>query len=118
MIHLISFLRAKPGLSLGEFRTHWSDTHGPLLASLPGPSSHLTHYAQYPRLNEDYDRPGSPDFDGVAWQSFASRDELAAFLAEPDTAAKLGPDSAAFRDGAASTWIVVGEPDVFIGRRP
>lgn len=116
MIHLVSFVKAKPGMSREDFRTHWRDVHGPLVTEVA--KAHSTFYGQYPRLDADYDRPGAPDYDGVAVQSFESEEDFRAFLAEPDVAAKLGPDGPKFMDAAASPWIMTSEPLVFLGQQP
>ena len=50
---------AKPGMSREDFRKHWTDVHGPLVAGIPEERRHTAYYAQYPRLDSDYDRPNS-----------------------------------------------------------
>jgi uncharacterized protein (TIGR02118 family) len=114
MVTLICFVKAKPGLSREEFHKYWSEVHGPLVAAVPGARKHTTYYAQYHRIDEDYDRPGSPDFDGVAIQSFDSMDEFRAFVAEPDVVERLAPDSPKFLDQQSAVMIFTGDPEVVI----
>jgi uncharacterized protein (TIGR02118 family) len=116
MVHLIAFVKAKPGMSRAAFRDHWAGTHGPLVAGIPPERRHTAYYAQYPRLDSDYERAGAPDFDGVAIQSFESMDEFRAFLAAPEVAEQLGPDGPKFMDQDKSIWILTDQPQVFIGQ--
>jgi uncharacterized protein (TIGR02118 family) len=118
MIHLIAFVKAKPGMSRDDFRKHWSDVHGPLVAGIPEERRHTAYYAQYPRLDSDYDRANSPDFDGIAIQSFESMAEFQGFLAAPEVAEQLGPDGPKFMDQEKSIWIMTDSPAVFIGADP
>jgi uncharacterized protein (TIGR02118 family) len=118
MIHLIAFVRAKQGMSREDFRRHWAEVHGPLVAGIPEERRHTAYYAQYPRLDSDYERPNSPDFDGIAIQSFESMDEFKAFLAAPEVAEQLGPDGPKFMDQQASVFIMTDSPMVFIGQDP
>src|SRR5262249_332456 len=60
----------------------------------------------------------SPDFDGIAIQSFESMDDFRAFLAAPEVAEKLGPDGPKFMDQQASVWIMTDSPMVFVGKDP
>jgi uncharacterized protein (TIGR02118 family) len=116
VIHLISFLKAKQGMTREEFRSHWATVHGPLVADIPEERRHMTYYAQYPRLDEDYDRPGSPDFDGVAVQSFQDMDQFRAFLSIPEITETLGPDGPKFMDQSKTIWIMTDTPHVFVGK--
>lgn len=113
MIHLICFVKAKQGMSRDDFREHWANVHGPLVAGIPG--GHTAFYGQYPRTDEDYDRPGAPDFDGVAVQSFVDMDAFRGFLGAPEVAERLGPDGPKFMDAERSVWIMTDEPQVVIG---
>jgi uncharacterized protein (TIGR02118 family) len=116
MVHLIAFVKAKPGMSREDFREHWAKVHGPLLAGIPEERRHTAYYAQYPRLDSDYERPGAPDFDGIAVQSFESIEEFRAFLAAPEVAQQLGPDGPKFMDSEKSVWIMTESPQVFVGK--
>ena len=115
MIHLICFVKAKQGMSREDFRTHWADVHGPLVAEVVAGGGHTEFYAQYPRTDEDYDRPGAPDFDGVAVQSFQDMDDFRGFVSLPQVAEKLGPDGPKFMDGEKSVFILTDEPFVVVG---
>lgn len=117
MIHLIALLKAKPGLTREEFRDHWKNVHGPLVAGIEADNPLTAYYAQYARTDADYDRAGAPDFDGVAIQSFNSYDDFKAFVSQPDVAAKLGPDGPKYTDTEKSMWIMTEDPSIFIDRR-
>lgn len=118
MIHLIAFVKAKPGMSREDFRKHWAEVHGPLVAAIPEERRHTAFYGQYPRLDSDYERAGAPDFDGIAVQSFTSPEEFQAFLAAPEVAETLGPDGPKFMDQEKSIWIMTEGPMVFVGDEP
>jgi hypothetical protein len=117
VIHLICFVKAKPGMSRDDFRAHWTDVHGPIVAEVVAEHGHTEFYAQYPRLDADYERPGAPDFDGVAVQSFQDIDDFHAFVALPAVAEKLGPDGPKFMDGEKSVFILTDEPYVVVGAK-
>jgi uncharacterized protein (TIGR02118 family) len=114
MIHLFAYVKAKQGMSREDFRDHWKNTHGPLVAAIPEDQRHTAYYAQYVRLDSDYDRPGAPDFDGVALQSFETFDDFKAFVAAPAVAEQLGPDGPKFMDLEKSVWILTDDPFVLI----
>lgn len=116
MVTLICFVKAKPGMSRADFHRYWSEVHGPLVASIPEARQHTTYYAQYHRLDEDYDRAGSPDFDGVAIQTFPSMEAFQSFVNEPAVQERLAPDSPKFLDPETNFLIFTGEPEVIIGR--
>jgi hypothetical protein len=116
VIHLICFVKAKQGLSREDFRAHWADVHGPLVADVVARGGHTEFYAQYSRTDADYDRPGAPDFDGVAVQSFQDMDDFHGFLSLPDVAGKLGLDGPEFMDGEKSVFILTDEPRVLIDK--
>jgi uncharacterized protein (TIGR02118 family) len=116
VIHLICFVKAKEGMSREDFRDHWSNVHGPLVAGIPPENLNTAYYAQHVRTDEDYEREGSPDFDGVAVQSFESMDAFRGFLAAPEVAEQLGPDGPKFMDQAKSLWIMTEDPLVLVGK--
>lgn len=115
MVTLICFVKAKAGMSRAAFHRYWSEVHGPLVASIPEARNHTTYYAQYHRLDEDYDRPGSPDFDGVAVQTFTSMEAFQSFVREPAVVERLAPDSPKFLDPDVNFLIFTGEPEILIG---
>ncbi|HVX21709.1 MAG TPA: EthD domain-containing protein [Acidimicrobiales bacterium] len=115
MIHLVSFVKAKPGMSREAFREHWRERHAPLLLSIPEDRRHTAYYGQYTRVDSDYDRPGSPGYDGVAVQSFESMEDVEAFIAELQ---KVGTDAPEFMDLTDSPWILTSDPLVVVGERP
>ena len=44
MVKFFFILRKKPGLSTEEFHRYWKDTHGPIVARLPGLVRYLQHH--------------------------------------------------------------------------
>lgn len=116
MIHLICYVKAKPGMSREDFREHWAKVHGPIVAEVVADNGHTEYYAQYPRADEDYERPGAPDFDGVAIQTFKDMDDFRGFVALPAVAEKLGPDGPKFMDAEKSVFILTEEPLVVVGQ--
>lgn len=109
MIQLTCFVKAKPGLSREEFHRYWKETHAPLVASIPEIRELSDSYSIYPRLAEDYDRPGSPDYDGVAVHTFPTMADFEAYLALPAVTEQLGPDNEAFLDPDATMYILTDE---------
>ncbi len=53
-ITAISFIRKKPEATIGQYRQHWLDVHGPLAAALPGMRSYVQSHVQH-------DAPGTND---------------------------------------------------------
>ena len=82
MVKLIALLRRRPGLGPEEFRAHWRDVHGPLIASTPELARHIVRYEQHPRHRPDA-LSGTDGVDGVAVQWFDSIDDFVAFISEP-----------------------------------
>ena len=71
MVKLFALLRRRPGLGPEEFRAHWRDVHGPLIASTPELARHVVRYEQHPRHRPDA-LSGTDGVDGVAVSSTAS----------------------------------------------
>lgn len=61
MIKRFVVLRRKRGMSATEFQTYWRDTHGPLIAKIPG----LRRYVQYHVRSEIAEGEDEP-IDGIA----------------------------------------------------
>lgn len=116
MIHLICFVKAKEGMTRDDFRKHWAEVHGPIVSEIVSERGDTEYYAQYPRTDEDYDREGAPDFDGVAIQTFADMDQFRSFVSAPEVAERLGPDGPKFMDQQKSVWIMTDEPLVVVDR--
>lgn len=72
MMHLVEFVKRKPGMTVEAFQRHWNDTHGPLGARIP----------QVRRYVQNHVRPGAyrggrqPIYDGVAEVWFDSTDAM------------------------------------------
>lgn len=116
MIHLICFVKSKKDMGRKEFRNHWANVHGPIVAGIVAERGNTESYVQYPRTDEDYDREGAPDYDGVAVHSFADMDQFRNFVSLPEVAERLGPDGPKFMDQDKSVWIMTEEPLVVVDR--
>ena len=106
---VVLFLWRKPGISPGEFKTHWETVHIPLLKSLTGdlfPQSHTRFYlARTPKDAASADTSNANyapnilvgeaedfDYDAFAQVVFKSQADFGAFFAymqSPDIAAKV-----------------------------
>ena len=62
MVHLIEFVKRKPGMPVEEFQRHWSGVHGPLGAEIPM----VRRYVQCHVRPAAYRDGRQPPFDGVA----------------------------------------------------
>ncbi|HWE70775.1 MAG TPA: EthD domain-containing protein [Acidimicrobiales bacterium] len=113
MVKLTCLLKRKEGLTPAEFRAHWKDTHGPLIAGSKS-GSHVIRYEQHPRPLDDYrgddDRSG---YDGVTVQWFPSMAEYQAHMGEDDFPAVMD-DIANFLDLDHLDFVVTEQPWVVI----
>jgi uncharacterized protein (TIGR02118 family) len=72
MMHLVEFVRRKPGMEVEAFQRYWREVHGPLGAKIP----------QMRRYVQSHVRPGAyrggrqPIYDGVAEVWFDSTDAM------------------------------------------
>jgi len=114
LIKLICFINRKPGLSIGDFRDHWLNHHGPLIDSLPDFRRHIVRYEQNCRLDIDYERNRGTDFDGVTIQWFRSRRDFYAFATEPTYKDTIYIDEDKFLDRGGLSFLLTEEPDVVI----
>lgn len=113
MVKLFALLRRNPDMSVEEFRAHWRDNHGPLIAGTPELARHIHRYEQHPRHRPD-GLSGTDGVDGVAVQWFASIDDFAGFLSEPAYAELIAPDERRFLDMDAVEFVICDEPNVVI----
>lgn len=113
MVKLFALLRRNPDISVEEFRTHWRDHHGPLIAGTPNLARHIVRYEQHPRHREDI-LSGNDGLDGVAVQWFASIDDFEAFVCEPEYSELVAPDERRFLDMDSIEFIITDEPVVVI----
>ncbi len=113
MVKLFALLRRRPGLGPEEFRAHWRDVHGPLIASTPELARHVVRYEQHPRHRPDA-LSGTDGVDGVAVQWFDSIDDFVAFISEPAYQELIAPDERRFLDIDAIEFVITEEPTVVI----
>jgi len=113
MVKLFALLRRRPGLGPEEFRAHWRDVHGPLIASTPELARHIVRYEQHPRHRPDA-LSGTDGVDGVAVQWFDSIDDFVAFISEPAYRELIAPDERRFLDVDAIEFVITEEPTVVI----
>ena len=70
MVKFFFILRRKPGVSAEEFRKYWKETHGPIVAKLPGLVRYFQHHvASVPRAEYAQD---DAEIDGIVetwWES-------------------------------------------------
>ncbi len=97
-----------------EWATYWRDVHSPLAHSIPDVTRHYVRYVHNYVVGAAYGTGGAtPPFDGVAEEWFASLEELAACLAEPEYVEKVRPDDAVFVDLDRSHTLITSERVVF-----
>jgi len=116
MVKLICFLKRKPGLSREEFRHHWLNAHGPLVAGTPAFGRYIVRYEQNHRLDEDYAREQGGGFDGVTVQWFEAPRAFFAMTQEPSYRDTIFVDESKFLDHEALSFVLTHEPDVIIER--
>lgn len=115
MPKLICHFKAKPGLSLDEFRDYYENNHVPLIGRL------LPSMADYRRsyvLPSDAlfsghvsNAPPSPDFDVVTecWYNDPEWDLMLKKLEDPEIGRQIADDEAKFMDREAMVMFVVDE---------
>jgi|GEM_PF-164619 len=114
MVKLICFLKRKAGLSRAEFRDHWLNRHGPLVASSPDFARHIVRYEQNHRLDEDYAREEGGGFDGVTVQWFEAARNFLAFAREPSYRDTIFVDESKFLDHEGLVFVLTQEPENII----
>ena len=92
MFTVTCVLHEKDGLDRTEALRYWRDTHGPIVAAVPGVQRYVQQHAVAAP-------EGEPPFLGVASLSFADQDAFGAAAATPQFAAALA-DVPNFADGA------------------
>lgn len=113
MVKLFAVLRRRPGMTVEEFRSHWRDRHGPLIAGTPELARHLVRYEQHVRHRPDA-LSGTDGVDGVAEQWFRSIDDFVGFISEPAYAELVAPDERRFLDVERIEFVICEEPHVVI----
>ena len=97
-----------------EWASYWRDVHSPLAHAIPEVTRHYLRYVHNYVLAAAYGTGGQdPPFDGVGEEWFASVEEYAACLAEPEYVARIAPDDAVFLDLPRSHVLVTTERVVF-----
>ena len=97
-----------------EWASYWRDVHSPLAHKLPAVTRHYLRYVHNYVIGAAYGTGGQePPFDGVGEEWFASVDEYAAFLGEPEYLAEIAPDDAVFLDLARSHLLITTERLLF-----
>lgn len=116
MVQLFALLYRNESMTHQEFREHWQDRHGPLIASLPDLARHIVRYEQHPRLSDD-PMSGTAGCDGVAVQWFRSLQGFVDFVAEDDYATHIAPDEQRFLDMSRVQFVVCDDARVVIDGR-
>lgn len=115
MVKLFALLRRNPEMTPDEFRTHWREHHGPLIAGTPALARHLLRYEQHVRHRPD-GLSGNEGLDGVAEQWFTDISEFEGFISEPEYLELIAPDEQRFLDMSKVEFIITEEPHVVIDR--
>ena len=111
-------LYEKAGLDRDESLRYWRETHGPIVAKVPGVERYVQQHAVAAP-------DGKPPFLGVASLSFADQDGFGVAAASPEFAAALGVSKRTLEQweqgrrqpsGAASTLLRIAErhPEVLL----
>ncbi len=111
MIKLIVAVRRNPAMTVDEFREHWKERHGRLVAENPATARYVRKYVQCHTLPEEYES-GDAAFDGTAELWFDSVADKNAFFSDPDYLRDIQPDEAVFADMARTVFFVTREEAV------
>lgn len=128
---ILIFAYRKPGTTPEQFRTHYEDSHVPLVKEIAGehfPLSHTRRYlhrtqgkAEGTERNAEYPATvlvgaqAEFDYDAFAELTFSDAAAFQAFFGvvqQPENQARIKEDEAKFLDGARMTVVVVGEMTV------
>jgi uncharacterized protein (TIGR02118 family) len=112
MIKLMCFVKRNPNLSREEFHEHWRTTHANLIRNNEAARKYVVRYEQNHRVVRDYDRPDSPDFDGMTVQWFNSFKDFLAMIADPGYQAEIGPDEQILLDYPATTFLITEAEEI------
>lgn len=107
MTKVMFLLQKRPDMSREAFRRHWRDTHAPLAAQLPGIRRLVLNHPLRDAAQ------GTPAYDGIAEQWYASSDAVRVALSSPElqTALADGPN---FLDMDALRMLVLEEEELAI----
>ena len=109
MVKRFVILRRRPGMAVEEFRKYWRDTHGPLIARLPG----LRRYIQYHVASEEADGTVAP-IDGIAELWFDSPDAQRRAYETPEYQAVVDDEPNLFEMNTHSVHPVMTEDTVVV----
>jgi uncharacterized protein (TIGR02118 family) len=110
---LIAFLTRRPGISPEAFQRHWRETHGPLVARVPGVRRYVQSHA---RLG-GYSAGRTPPFDGVPFAWFDDSAALRSADAGPDFA-RVRADEPSFLTAGAVPFVLARAVEIDCGQRP
>jgi len=91
----IEFVNKRSGMALEPFRAYWRNVHGPLAATIPV----LHRYEQNHLLLSEYEKSGSPAYDGLAITWFASTADMKRGTTTPEYAATRADEPNFLPDG-------------------
>jgi len=103
MIKVAELVKRPAGMTLEDFRAHWREKHGPIVAQVPG----LRRYVQSHPLLGGY-RKGELVYDGLAELWFDHKDDLAAIAGTKEFSAAKA-DEPNFSDGDQLVELVCDE---------
>lgn len=123
---ILIFAYRLPSLTPSEFRSHWENSHIPLVKSIAGnhfPLSHTRRYIHRGVGGDDNSHPASVlvgtqqdfEYDGIAELMFEDENAFQTFfgiITQPEAAAKIAEDEEKFLDRKRMTAVVVGETTV------
>jgi uncharacterized protein (TIGR02118 family) len=108
MIRFLGFYKRRPDLTNEQFRHHWMNIHGPLVASTPGGDKYLKKYIQH-HLTPDPLSQSDLLYDGFSEGWFESLEARDAFIKLPFVQKEVVEDEAKFIDLSASRWMVLDD---------
>lgn len=105
MVYTVAYLtRPKPGLTLEQFYSHYTDVHRPLAERLPG----LMSYRQTRILKEGYRSEDAIDYAAFSEYTFVSEEAAIAAWKTPEGDA-LNEDTGLFMDWPSVLTIPLAE---------
>ena len=90
MIRYFFILRRQPGMSAEEFHAYWKNTHGPIVAKLPGLVRYFQHHVvSVPR--PEYEQNDAP-VDGIVETWWESEEALVKVQSSPELQAVIADE--------------------------
>lgn len=109
-LKLIAFLTRRPGITPEAFQRHWRETHGPLVARVPG----LCRYVQSHARLGGYSAGRTPPFDGVPLAWFDDAAALRSADAGPEFA-RVRADEPSFLCAGPVPFVLTRELEIGLG---